>query len=242
MGVIAGRDQDQAGLERACDRGDDVLDQRHELPAAGPRGHRKVDGEPLAFALAGVLGRAGARIPRPLVDAGVENVAGGGEDRLRAVAVVDVPIEDQDALGSAGIDRVPRRDRGVVEEAEAHCPVALGVMAGRTQAAERRGRLGREQELGSRGGTAGCSRSGLERIGCRHRVHVDHAPATRAEGFDRVDVSRVVNASELLARRRRRLEALEPEPASVVERGLDRDEAAGVLGMRARFVKVGRRV
>ena len=61
-------------------------------------------------------------IERPLVDARVEDVGRGREDRLGPVAVVDVPVEDQDPLGAACSDRVRGRDRDVVEEAEAHRP------------------------------------------------------------------------------------------------------------------------
>ena len=50
---------------------------------------------------------------------------------LGAVAVVDVEIHDRDALGAVDRARVAGRDRGVVEEAEAHRRRHFGVMAGR---------------------------------------------------------------------------------------------------------------
>ena len=95
-----------------------------------PAGTGQVDREAAARAVADLAGRAGAWVERALVDAGVEDVPGGGEDLLGPVAVVDVPVEDQDALGAARGDRVRRGDGDVVEQAEAHRARALGVMAG----------------------------------------------------------------------------------------------------------------
>ena len=60
----------------------------------------------------------------------------GVEDVLRAVAVVDVPIGDGDALHSVFALRIAGRDRDVVEQAEAHAAMGRGVMAGRTHDAE----------------------------------------------------------------------------------------------------------
>ena len=62
--------------------------------------------------------------------------------------MVDVPVEDQDALGAAGVERVGGGDGDVVEQAEAHRPVALGVVARRPQGAEGELGLAGEQALG----------------------------------------------------------------------------------------------
>ena len=58
------------------------------------------------------------------------------EDVLRAVAVVDVEIDDGDALGAMGGLGVAGGDRRVVEEAEAHRRRRLGVVAGRPRGDE----------------------------------------------------------------------------------------------------------
>jgi hypothetical protein len=58
------------------------------------------------------------------------------EGRFRAVAVVDVPVDDGHALEPAGLPRMVRRDRGVAEQAEAHAHVADGVVAGRAHEGE----------------------------------------------------------------------------------------------------------
>jgi hypothetical protein len=47
-----------------------------------------------------------------------------------AVSVVDVPVDDRDALGEAVRDGVTGHHHGVVEDAEAHRAVAKRVMPG----------------------------------------------------------------------------------------------------------------
>ena len=58
------------------------------------------------------------------------------EDVLGAVAVVDVEIDDRDALDAMGRLGVAGGDRGVVEEAEAHRRRRFGVVAGRPRGDE----------------------------------------------------------------------------------------------------------
>ena len=86
---------------------------------------------------ADLVGRAGARIERELVGRDVEDARVVVEHPLRAVAVVDVDVDDRDAREPAR-ERVRRGDRDVVEEAEAHRAVALGVVARRPDQRERR--------------------------------------------------------------------------------------------------------
>ena len=48
---------------------------------------------------------------------------------LRAVAVVQVPVDDQDALEAVFFLCIGGSDGDVVEEAEAHGPVGFGMVA-----------------------------------------------------------------------------------------------------------------
>ena len=64
----------------------------------------------------------------------VEDVRIGLEHMPRAVAVVDVVVDDRDLRGTLGAG-VRRRDGDIVVEAEPHRPIAFGVVAGgRTRA------------------------------------------------------------------------------------------------------------
>src|SRR4051812_6605492 len=76
-----------------------------------------------------ILGGAGARIPRPLVHRHEMDVALALDERLRAVAMVDVPIHDQHALDAMPLTRVVRADPDVAEETEPHRAIAERMVA-----------------------------------------------------------------------------------------------------------------
>src|SRR3546814_4690761 len=73
--------------------------------------------------------RAGAGIERALVGRGIEQVRIAPERRLGAVAVMHVEIHHRDAVEAVHRACMQRADSDVVEEAEAHGAVRLGVMA-----------------------------------------------------------------------------------------------------------------
>ncbi len=112
-----------------------------------------------------------------------EHVGPFVEDALRAVAVMDVDVEDRDTLVLQA--QVRGCDRAVVEKAEAAGEIAIGVMAGRT--AKRVGRaLAVHDELRRRrrdiGGRAGSGPgAGADRAG-----GVDRVPAEAADDVGRI--------------------------------------------------------
>jgi hypothetical protein len=59
------------------------------------------------------------------------------EDVLRAVTVVIVEIDDENAADVVNLLQVTRGDGDVVEDAEPHAAIACRVMAGRAHRAER---------------------------------------------------------------------------------------------------------
>ena len=83
-----------------------------------------------------LVGRSGARIERILVQRHVQHRRIGLEHVLRGVPVVDVVVDDRHAP-DAGRPRVCGGHRHVVEQAEAHGAVALGVMARRPHERQR---------------------------------------------------------------------------------------------------------
>src|SRR5207302_7672548 len=115
------------------------------------------------------------------------------EDRLRSVAVVDVPVEDRDTAESELGLRVASGDGDVVEQAETHRLVGRRVMAGRA----------REREAAAlRGGdrSAGSEQGGLEaRLG-GEGVPVE--PGRLPDRPDSLDVVIGVAAEDRLLRRR----------------------------------------
>ena len=73
---------------------------------------------------------------------------------LRAVAVMQIPVDDRDARHAARAQRA-RRHRHVVVEAEPHGAVALGVVPGRTHERHAVAHLAREHGLAERQHAAG---------------------------------------------------------------------------------------
>ena len=67
----------------------------------------------------------------------VEHFGRGVKRLLRAVAVVDIEIDDQDSLQLKTLLGVLRRDGDIVEHAESHRLVRLCMMTGRTRKRER---------------------------------------------------------------------------------------------------------
>jgi len=128
------------------------------------------------------------------------------EDVLAPVAVVDVEVDEGDALQAVEVGGVPDPDGDVVEEAESHRGGALGVVARRTHAAERRRRLAGEHQVGRQhdGARRAQGGDGGERVHVRVRVHVDVAfQRRRAERL--LHMLGRVGPRELRLRRQRRL-------------------------------------
>ena len=104
-----------------------------------PAGKRTVQCRALAFPFAGLVGGAGAGIPGRLMRAEVEDRSIAIEDILRAVTVVDVPIDDRHLGDPVLLLRVARGDGDIIKQAETHAAIGRGMMAGRPHGAERVG-------------------------------------------------------------------------------------------------------
>ncbi len=103
---------------------------------------------------------------------GVEQAFVGFERGLRAVAVMDVEIDDRHPLEAVHVAGPQGADRGVVEQAETHRPIGFGMVPGRAHRAKGivglagddrvdggdRPRRRRATPLGPRPATAPCRR------------------------------------------------------------------------------------
>ena len=174
MGVEAGRDEKEIGGE-GVERGKDArLVGRAEIVAVVAGLERRVED----IAHARLVEGAGAGKERHLVGRAVEQVAVGPERGLRAIAVMHVEIDHRHALGAVGGAGVQRRDRDGVEQAKAHRPRRLGVVARRPHRAE---------------GIVGLARHDLiDRMECRARRPERRLPASRRD--DRVRIEHLVIA------------------------------------------------
>ena len=118
MGVVPGRGQHPGGREPFHHRCHHVVERREDHVPGGPGGRGTLTVRPGASGPPVSLARPVPGIQRPLVGRDVEHAGVVPEDVLCPVAVVHVPVDDEDPLA-------PRRQRGgghrdVVEQAEAH--------------------------------------------------------------------------------------------------------------------------
>ena len=122
----------EVGTERPHGRDDDLVE-RVEVAAVTRAGReRDVDRAAGAGALAALGQGAGVRREDVvLVDRDRQHVGLRVERRLRPVAVVDVPVDDGDALHAAHGAGMGGRDGEVAEDAEAHAAGGDGVVPGR---------------------------------------------------------------------------------------------------------------
>jgi hypothetical protein len=116
------------------------------------------------------------------------------EHFLRAVAVVDVEIGDENAIDAVPALSVPRADRDVVEDAEAHTAARGRVMSRRSNRAERVSRAARHDSLHARHDRSRSRQCGIPGAGRELRVaSAERPPAGRDLGADLIHVGQCVN-------------------------------------------------
>ena len=231
----------RSGSKEVGDREHDVLEQGEPDFLVGAGGNREVDRVALALAGPEVRRGAAARVDPGLVDADEEDVGAPAERLGGAVAVVDVPVEDEHALGPELADRQLGGDRDVVEEAEAHRPPRFGVVAGGAQRAEADPVLAAQQRprhrAGASGGVQGGPVGGLADEG----VGVDGAAVRRgrARGSTRCGRgggSAPARCSSAAGASRRSI----VRPLALTDRALDRDQPLGSVRVRRASAPSGR--
>ena len=84
--------------------------------------------------------------------------------------MVDVPIDDQDAVQFQLVDGQPGRDGYVVEQAEAHCSVGERVMTGRTDQTQRPAVFTTDDSLGRIADGSGSHQGHIVRSRPDHRI------------------------------------------------------------------------
>ncbi len=109
---------------------DQLIERGTILRVAAVGGQRDVDVRAFAVALAGLTRRTCARVEREQVRRDVEQIAVFVEGVLRAVAVVNVDVDDGDAFQPVALAGGLGRDRDVVEQAKTFYQLRPSVVAG----------------------------------------------------------------------------------------------------------------
>jgi hypothetical protein len=183
--------------------------------------------------LAVLARRARAGIERILVGRAIEQVGIGLDHGLRALAVMDVEVEDGDAADAEHRLRVARADGDIVDQAKAPGNIGRGVMAGRPHGGKCRVRLALEYGLHAFDHGARRALRRLGAAGAHGGVAVDHddLAGRRPDAQDRLDVVCRMHALQLLERGERRRRALQVGEGFRLERAQHRAQTVGALGM-----------
>jgi len=240
MRIEACRYHDQVGLEIPQPGQNDLLEGFAELRPAVAGAQGRVDD---GVVLAALAHRPGTRIERHLVGRAIHHAGIGPENLLRAVAVMDVEIDDRDALQAVPLLRMPRRDRHIVEEAETHGPRGLGMVAGRAHRHERIGGPFFDHLVDRQRRAAGPAQRRLEAAGRHGGVGIEpHESLLRGGRLDFPHIVERVAKRDGFERGGRRLHAGEVLELLVFERLLDRAQTVGPFRMagRGQVVEAGR--
>lgn len=153
---------------------------------------------------------------------------------LSSVSVMNIPVNDEQALGSVRLSRVSCGQCDIPEEAKSHGAVTECVMTRWTHCTERSHIESRHRPVHcvEDASSAGCR--GGPRSLTDYGIVVEGAPAFRCESLDHRHVSRVVSERQLIVRRVPSLEMFHVvEEARLVPQGSRyRAQSADVLGVR----------
>ena len=229
-GVESGRDEHEVRGE-AGGRG--IYAGFERIQIAGRRQARPERDVPNTSVRTSIFGRAGAGIPGPPVHRDEVNVGLHFYERLRSVAVMHVPIDDEDALQSVFRARVMRGARNAPENAEAHRTIAQRVVTGRPNGAKAaRVRTGG----GAVNGIENASRRGgggePASLAC-HSVDIEAAAALGGDALHQRNVRGIVTEGELIRRCVTAFHVLDPMEKVRIgsERASDGAKTAHVLGV-----------
>ena len=111
------------------------------------------------------------------------------EDRLRAITMVDVEVDDSDPVKTMNGAGLMGPDRHIVEDAESHGGACLGVMAGRAHRAEGIGDLTAGDRIHRSRKGARCAQGGFTRSRRQDRIGIErHQPRLRHRSEYALDV------------------------------------------------------
>ena len=141
---------------------------------------------------------------------GIEQVFVVLERGLRAIAVMDVEIDDRHAFETVHIAGPQRADRGVVEKTETHRPIGFGMVPRRADRAECIVGLARDDRVDGGDHRAGGAQRRPTRGRGQHRVGVDRYMTRPWNGIqDALDMVARMHSQHIVDCRFRRLALLE---------------------------------
>jgi hypothetical protein len=124
------------------------------------------------------------------------------EDVLRAIAVVNIPIDDEDAFQTMDRAGVRRGQSDVVEQAKAHAMGGRGMMAGGPHQAQRRPVATAQDSVHGRDTGTGRGEGHLERVGRDDGVRIKQSAPMLGDLAGALDNPPFMNAQHTCGRQR----------------------------------------
>jgi hypothetical protein len=138
---------------------------------------RDIQRIPFALSRAGFFTSSGSGIVWRLVRRKVEDGVIAPEDVLRSVPVVHIPVDDQYRLDSVFRLRVPRCDRGIVEQTKTHRLAIRRVVTRRSYEREGASAVFRERAVHGRNSRSRGETRDVVRLTADDRVRIDESTA-----------------------------------------------------------------
>lgn len=151
---------------------------------------------PYILVQSSVIGRSGARVPRPLVHRHEMNCRIVFDERLCSVSVMDIPVDDQHSIQPVNRLRVTRRDCDVAQQAESHRSRLERVMARRTNCAKR-SRPGVNRAVNRRECATGTRSCCVPGAFARDSVGIELAASRGSDLLKDCDILRIVHERNL---------------------------------------------
>lgn len=228
VGIEAARDQHELRSKPPGRRDQDSLEDADVLGVAATRRHRDVEGVAAAAPSPDFRGSAGSGVVGILVGRDVEDTRILFERMLAAVAVMDIPVQNQNAFYSVlGLER-PSRDGDVVDQAETHCAVRFGMVSGWTDRGHARSGVSGGDPSNEVDAAAGCEQRDFQTFRADVGVRIELRGCPRAAAGDPVEMDRIVDSPDLFRGRGSRCERFEPIAARR-DRIADRNQAFGAF-------------
>ena len=131
-----------------------------------------------------------------------------GQDVLTAIAVMNIEIDQGNALHAELVEGMAYADCHVVEKAKAHCATAFGMVTGWAHIAEGTPESALPDQFSSQHRSAGRMHRGIDRLRIHRGIGVELPIACLGgQGDQLFDIAAVMGADKLLDGGRRRLEA-----------------------------------
>ncbi len=231
MPIKARSHQDQLGLIRPQHRTRNLLVDINEFRVFQFPGQRNIDGVSRSLALSDIFPVPGVRVEHRVMGRQVEDLSFPVKQVIETVAVVNIPVDNEDAPQPVRLHGVSGRDPCVVKHAEPPCTILEGMVPRRSDQGETGVDRTADQLVHGLQTPAHGQPAGQIGLGTGRRIRGQARVSVIGRLQDPFDIGRGVNQFQMFERGRSRIDA-DQLPAEVgIEHPVDGLETVRMLGM-----------